>query len=129
MSPPMPVMCGSVTFSTAAIAIAASTALPPRLSTSMPTADASGWLLATIAWLARTTDRPVGTFENQSAAFEGCAAESAALKRAVTVGRMQPVRLASRNARRSTEWLIWRSLVPALQQLPRAHVPELDEAV
>src|SRR6187549_1415402 len=65
-SPPMPVMFGSVTFSTAAIAIAASTALPPRLSTSRPVCDASGWLEATIAWLARAADRPACTPENQS---------------------------------------------------------------
>ena len=68
-SPPMPVMFGSVTFRTAAIAMAASTALPPRFSMSRPACDASGWLVATIAWLARTTERPAGTRENQSS---GC---------------------------------------------------------
>src|ERR1043165_6442215 len=57
-SPPTPVIIGSVTLSIAAIAIAASTALPPRLRTSRPTSDASGWLLATIACWLRTTDRP-----------------------------------------------------------------------
>src|SRR5262249_27258730 len=62
----MPVMFGSVTLSTAAIAIAASTALPPRFSTSMPVCDARGWLLATIARPARTTERPAGTPENHS---------------------------------------------------------------
>src|SRR5262245_16835118 len=65
-SPPMPVMFGSVTFSTAAIAIAASTALPPRLSTSRPACDASGWLEATIPSLARAAERPACTPENQS---------------------------------------------------------------
>src|SRR4029453_9256047 len=65
-SPPMPVMFGSVTFSTAAIAIAASIALPPRFSTSRPVCDASGWLDATIAWLARAADRPACTPENQA---------------------------------------------------------------
>jgi hypothetical protein len=45
----MPVMLGSVTFSTAAMAMAASAAFPPRFSTSMPTCDASGWLDATMA--------------------------------------------------------------------------------
>src|SRR5215831_8621422 len=57
-SPPIPVIMGSVTLSMAAIAIAASTALPPRLRTSRPTCDASGWLVATIACWLRTTDRP-----------------------------------------------------------------------
>ncbi len=47
MSPPMPVMCGSVTLSTAAAATAASTALPPWRRTSRPAAEASGWLVAT----------------------------------------------------------------------------------
>ena len=69
----MPVMCGSVTLSTAAIAIAASHALPPRRSTSTPVCDASGWLVATMPWLARTTDRPAGTPPNQS-----CRANAAA---------------------------------------------------
>ena len=45
----MPVMCGSVTLSTAATAIAASTALPPRFKTSIPTCEANGWLVATMA--------------------------------------------------------------------------------
>src|SRR5947207_3262464 len=120
MSPPMPVMCGSVTFNTAAIAIAASDALPPRRSTSMPTSDASGWLLATIAWLARTTDRPVATLENQSLVFEGCAAVAAALKRSTMAGMRQPFRLASRNVRRRVRTAL---------QLARAHGAELDEAV
>ena len=54
----MPVMFGSVTFSTAAIAMAASTALPPRLRMSTPTWEANGWLVATMPCRARTTDRP-----------------------------------------------------------------------
>jgi hypothetical protein len=49
-----------------AMAMDASTALPPRFRTSRPACDASGWLVATMAWLARTTDRPVGTLENHS---------------------------------------------------------------
>ena len=48
MSPPMPVMCGSVTLRTAAAATAASMALPPWRSTSSPAAEARGWLVATI---------------------------------------------------------------------------------
>src|SRR6476620_9944341 len=63
-SPPMPVIFGSVTFSIAAMAMAASTALPPRFRTSRPTCEASGWLVATMALLARTTDRPAGRPEN-----------------------------------------------------------------
>jgi hypothetical protein len=65
-SPPMPVMLGSVTLSTAATAIAASTALPPRFRISTPTWEASGWLVATIPCVARTTERPVETRPNQS---------------------------------------------------------------
>ena len=60
----MPVMLGSVTLSIAATAIAASTALPPRFRISSPTCDASGWLVATIPWLARDTDRPAVEPEN-----------------------------------------------------------------
>ena len=58
-SPPMPVMFGSVTLSTAAIAMAASTALPPRFRMSRPVCDASGWLVATMPWL-RAHDRSAG---------------------------------------------------------------------
>ena len=57
-------MFGSVTLSMAAIAMAASTALPPRFRMSRPTWEASGWLVATIAWAARTTDRPAGSPAN-----------------------------------------------------------------
>src|SRR5262245_4542316 len=74
----MPVMCGSVTFSTAAIAIAASAAFPPRLRISIPASDASGWLVATIAWPARTTDRPTSTLENHRSGAEACASADAA---------------------------------------------------
>ena len=48
MSPPMPVIIGSVTLSTAAAVTAASTALPPCSSTARPAAVASGWLVAII---------------------------------------------------------------------------------
>jgi hypothetical protein len=54
----MPVIIGSVTLSTAAIATAASTALPPRLRISSPVKEASGWLEATMPFCARTTERP-----------------------------------------------------------------------
>jgi hypothetical protein len=49
MSPPIPVMCGSVTLSTAAAATAASTALPPASRIASAAAVASGWLVATAA--------------------------------------------------------------------------------
>ena len=49
MSPPMPVMWGSVRFSTAAAATAASTALPPICRISSPAVLASGWLVAIAA--------------------------------------------------------------------------------
>ena len=42
----MPVIAGSTTARTAAAVSAASTALPPRCSTSRPAAEASGWLVA-----------------------------------------------------------------------------------
>jgi hypothetical protein len=67
-SPPTPVMFGSVTLRTAAMAIDASTALPPPFKTPTPTCEASGWLEATMPRLARTTDRPAGTPPNQSCA-------------------------------------------------------------
>src|SRR5687767_5442259 len=74
-SPPTPVIMGSVTLSMAAIAIAASTALPPRLRTSRPTCEASGWLVATIACWLRTTDRPGLTWESRFLALEILASE------------------------------------------------------
>src|SRR5207247_2486070 len=45
-SPPIPVIGGSTTLSTAAAVTAASMALPPRSSTPRPAAVASGWLVA-----------------------------------------------------------------------------------
>ncbi len=48
MSPPMPVIIGSVTESTAAAVTAASIALPPDCNTRSPADVASGWLVATI---------------------------------------------------------------------------------
>ena len=47
-SPPTPVDIGSTTFSVVAVATAASTALPPSISTLSPAMAASGWLVATI---------------------------------------------------------------------------------
>ena len=57
MSPPTPVDTGSTTFRTAALAIAASTALPPCIRTRIPATAARGWLVATIPCLAKTVDR------------------------------------------------------------------------
>src|SRR5271167_2050617 len=48
---------GSVTFTIAAIAMAASTALPPSFKTCRPTWAASGWLDATMPWGARVAAR------------------------------------------------------------------------
>ena len=48
-SPPMPVICGSTTASTAAVAMAASTALPPALRVSTAVRLAAGWEVAHIA--------------------------------------------------------------------------------
>ena len=59
MSPPIPVMCGSTTFSTAAAATAASTAFPPRSMTESAAQLASGWLVAAALLGASTVDRPV----------------------------------------------------------------------
>src|SRR5262245_12681547 len=57
MSPPMPALCGSTTPSIAAAATAASAALPPSRRTWSPACAASGWLVATTPWRARTSDR------------------------------------------------------------------------
>jgi hypothetical protein len=54
----MPVESGSVTHSVALAATAASIALPPRLSICSAAAVAMGWLVATIAPAAITTDLP-----------------------------------------------------------------------
>ncbi len=58
MSPPIPVIIGSVTDSTAAAVTAASIALPPACSTRNPAELASGWLVATMPCGAYTTERP-----------------------------------------------------------------------
>ena len=51
---PIPMDDGSTTPSTAAVAIAASMALPPFMRISTPANVASGWLEATMPFLART---------------------------------------------------------------------------
>src|SRR5664279_3536091 len=57
-SPPMPVLCGSITPSTAVAATAASTALPPARSTSMAVSVANGCEVAAMPSLAITGERP-----------------------------------------------------------------------
>ena len=57
MSPPIPVDTGSTTLRTAALAMAASTALPPSISMRTPAIAARGWLVATIPWVASTVER------------------------------------------------------------------------
>ena len=54
----MPVSLGEVTSSTAPVATAASMALPPFCRISRPACAASGSLVATMPWRARTSDRP-----------------------------------------------------------------------
>ena len=53
----MPQPVGSMSPSAAFAASAASTALPPRFSTSSPMPVASGWLVATMPRFAMTTER------------------------------------------------------------------------
>lgn len=48
---------GSVTFSAAAVATAASAAFPPLRSTCKPTSEARGWVLATQPWQQSTAER------------------------------------------------------------------------
>src|SRR5262245_56367318 len=57
MSPPIPVELGSTTLRTAAALMAASTALPPSCRTRRAAAEASGWLVATMPFIARTGER------------------------------------------------------------------------
>ena len=61
MSPPSAVLCGSMTVSTAAVATAASIALPPFFKMSSPASAASGWLVATIPRWPIVADRLVSS--------------------------------------------------------------------
>src|SRR5262245_37725232 len=61
----MPVDVGSVTLRAAAVAMAASAALPPRISIERPACEASGWLEATMPRRARTGER----YELKSGSF------------------------------------------------------------
>src|ERR1041385_7817216 len=54
----MPVICGSITQSTATAVTAASTALPPERSTSIAASVASGCEVAAMPSLAMTGERP-----------------------------------------------------------------------
>jgi hypothetical protein len=54
----MPVICGSTTHSTATVAMAASTALPPWRRISMAVRVAAGWEVAHIARRPYTGERP-----------------------------------------------------------------------
>ena len=56
-SAPSPVLFGSTTASAAAPATAASAAVPPCCSIFSPAWAASGWLVATMPWRARTSER------------------------------------------------------------------------
>src|SRR5471032_3181113 len=69
-SPPMPVLCGSTTPSTAVAATAASTALPPARSTSMAVSVASGWEVAAMPSLAITGERP-GSWKSRGMMGDG----------------------------------------------------------
>src|SRR5215470_7937228 len=57
-SPPIPVICGSTTHSTATAATAASAALPPARKVSIAASDASGWEVAAMPSQAMTGERP-----------------------------------------------------------------------
>src|SRR5580700_703009 len=57
-SPARPVFIGSTTLSTAAVATAASIALPPFIRIWRPACAASGWLVATMPCWAITSARP-----------------------------------------------------------------------
>src|SRR5262245_5838964 len=61
-SPPTPLLMGSMSPSAAFAAMAASTAVPPRLRMSSATWLVSGWLVAAMPCVAMTSDR-VGTSE------------------------------------------------------------------
>jgi hypothetical protein len=94
MSPPMPVMCGSVTLSTAAAVTAASTALPPRRRASSPASAASGWLVATTPCAAYTVERPARVVGRWPRSAAGAPA-SMASHPATTISLMRCIRAPS----------------------------------
>ena len=62
MSPPMPQPVGSPTHSTALAAIAASVALPPCFRIDTATCVATGWLVAAMPFLPKTSERVAKKF-------------------------------------------------------------------
>src|SRR6185369_8499337 len=60
-SPPTPTFMGSIRLRTAAVATAASMALPPFFRMSNPAWAASGWLVVTMPLRAMTSERPCGS--------------------------------------------------------------------
>src|SRR6266536_2106759 len=82
-SPPIPLETGSIKPRVAFAAMAASTALPPRLRMSIPTSVAAGTLVQTMPWRARTSDRvakffPVGLAAQLKESFQSRAEISTA---------------------------------------------------
>src|SRR5262252_9372365 len=58
MSAATPVLLGSTRLSIAAVATAASIALPPFIMICRPACAASGWLVVTTPWVAMISERP-----------------------------------------------------------------------
>src|SRR6266568_3324637 len=115
-SPPIPVIIGSVTFSTAAAVTAASMALPPCSSTARPAAVASGWLVAIMPCGAYTVERwamVVGRSSWAAAAKQASAAASA-IERAVMPGISLRAGLPPPLPRK-------------VRRRPRRHDPETDQ--
>jgi hypothetical protein len=98
-SPPMPQVMGSKKPKAALVAMAASIAFPPRLSTSSPIWAARGWLVATMPCVARTTLRPLRN------GARACRSPASAEKRTIAKGRatMRSVKT-SRMAIRPAAW-------------------------
>src|SRR5207253_1669008 len=117
-SPPIPVIIGSATFSTAAAVTAASMALPPRWSTDRPAAVASGWLVAIMPCGAYTVERWAmvvgrGSWAEATAAKQASAAASA-IERAVMPGISLRAGLPPPLPRK-------------VRRRPRRHDPETDQ--
>ena len=83
----MPHIIGSTTFSTAAAVMAASTALPPSMSTRRPAADASGWLVAIMPFRASTDERPRAVSFAGRSPGRVCAASAVIAGNAVNAAR------------------------------------------
>src|SRR6185503_19568391 len=86
-SPPMPSKYGSTRAITALVAIAASTALPPRSSIWTPARAASGWLAATMPYFVITIERPtMGRRERVESAWAAAVGGGMNMASARTVG-------------------------------------------